>query len=559
MGILWEINCKLACNHTLSRTTIVNQPVRQRIILLFCLLLSVGASLSSASVLGQSGSGTLYRNPVIAGDFADPSVIRVGDTYYAAGTSSEWGPAYPIYTSKDLVNWEYIGPIFSKLPSWTMGSYWAPELHYRKGTYYVYYTARRRSDQHSYIGVASTTDIRKGFTDHGCLIEWTNEAIDAFVIEDAGKLYITWKAYGLDKGKRIAILGRELTPDGLKVTGDVFTLLQADPSSWEAGGAEGQALFKRGKYFYMTYSGNNCCGRDCNYQVGLARAERLQGPWEKYAGNPVLVSGDTWKCPGHGTVVTTPDNRYFYMHHAYHATDFTFVGRQGVLSELVWNEQTGWPAFRYGTTPPIEAAAVTGTRQASALNVSADYVKKDAFHGGGLPWVWDVSKPRPAYTLQRGYLEVGDPSSGTDSSPAANFLGLVVKKGTYTFAIQVQPQPDVLQSICVYGDAGNALGLGVRNDSLLLWQVKEGTQQILQTVSLPKSKQPVELLLHATEGGQYQFSWWYKGRMEPAPVNSQPIDGAFLPRWDRAPRVGISATGASRSYGQFRRVSMKYE
>ena len=49
-----------------------------------------------------------YRNPVIAGDFADPSVIRVGDTYFAAGTSSEWGPAYPIYTSKNLTSWEAI-------------------------------------------------------------------------------------------------------------------------------------------------------------------------------------------------------------------------------------------------------------------------------------------------------------------------------------------------------------------------------------------------------------------------------------------------------------------
>jgi beta-xylosidase len=117
-----------------------------------------------------------------------------------------------------------------------MGSYWAPELFYRNGTFYVYYTARRKSDQRSYIGVATTRDPGRGFTDHGCLLEWTTEAIDAFVIEDEGKLYITWKAYGLDKGKTIQILGRELTPDGLKVTGEVFPLLQAEANTWEAGG-----------------------------------------------------------------------------------------------------------------------------------------------------------------------------------------------------------------------------------------------------------------------------------------------------------------------------------
>jgi hypothetical protein len=37
-------------------------------------------------------------------------------------------------------------------------------------------------------------------------------------------------------------------------------------------------------------------------------------------------------------VVVTPDRRYFYLHHAYNGTDFTFAGRQGVLSELVWDE-----------------------------------------------------------------------------------------------------------------------------------------------------------------------------------------------------------------------------
>ena len=40
-----------------------------------------------------------------AGDYPDPSVIRVGKDYYATATSSEWGPEYPILHSTDLVNW----------------------------------------------------------------------------------------------------------------------------------------------------------------------------------------------------------------------------------------------------------------------------------------------------------------------------------------------------------------------------------------------------------------------------------------------------------------------
>ncbi|KAA9347936.1 glycoside hydrolase family 43 protein [Larkinella humicola] len=503
--------------------------------------------------LAQSGpqpSPTVtYRNPVIAGDFADPSVIRVGDTYYAAGTSSEWAPAYPIYSSKDLVNWAYIGPVFTALPEWTMGSFWAPELYHRNGIFYVYYTARRKSDQRSFIGVATTRDLRKGFSDQGVLLEWTSEAIDAFVLEDQGKRYITWKAYGLDKGKAIELLGAELSPDGLKVTGKAFTLLTAERGNWEAGGAEGQALFKRGRYFYMLYSGNTCCGANCNYQVGFARAEKLQGPWEKYAGNPVLVGDDTWKCPGHGTVVTTPDNRYFYLHHAYNGTDFTFTGRQGVLSELVWDEKTQWPVFRYGTTTPAQAESPTRVGQKTDGNLAVNFEKP----GGDLPWVWDVSLPKPVFNVAGGSFKM----QNTVATPIGNFLGFVVKKGTYTFSTTVEPQPDVVQSITLYGDAANALGFGVRQGTLELWQVKEGVRQILKSQSLPTTTAAVHLQLKSRFGQLYDFFWSTEGG-KPESLMAMPVSGGYLPRWDRAPRIGLSVSGEKPGYGVVRSIGMQY-
>src|SRR5690349_16342408 len=43
----------------------------------------------------------IIQQPVIPGDCADPSVIRVGNTYYATGTSSEWAPHYPLFKSTD--------------------------------------------------------------------------------------------------------------------------------------------------------------------------------------------------------------------------------------------------------------------------------------------------------------------------------------------------------------------------------------------------------------------------------------------------------------------------
>ncbi|GAB3899061.1 family 43 glycosylhydrolase [Larkinella knui] len=513
-------------------------------------LLMVFFSRALAQPAHQTPKTATYRNPVIAGDFADPSVIRVGDTYYAVGTSSEWAPAYPIYTSRDLVNWTYVGPVFTSLPEWTMGSYWAPELFHRNGIFYVYYTARRKSDKHSYIGVASTHDLRKGFTDHGVLLEWTSEAIDAFVLEDQGKLYITWKAYGLDKGKAIEILGAELASDGLKVTGKEFTLVTAERNTWEAGGAEGQALFKHGRYFYMTYSGNTCCGANCNYQVGLARAEKLRGPWEKYAGNPVLVGDDAWKCPGHGTVVTTPDNRYFYLHHAYNGTDFIFTGRQGVLSELVWDEKTQWPVFRNGTSTPVQAESPTQRLQQHEPNIAIDFKKPVS----NARWVWDVSLPKPEFSVAGGTLQLQSTGSGT----SGNFLGLVLEKGSYTFSAVVTPQSDVLQSISLYGDAGNALGLGVRKGTLELWQVKEGVRQVVKSLPLPATTAAVRLQVKSRVGRFYDFSWSTEGG-KPEPLTPNPVDGAYLPRWDRAPRIGLSVSGEKPGHGAVRSLLLQYD
>src|SRR5688572_16249147 len=103
---------------------------RTHYIVFLCLAL-----FSSIQYLYASGNNILkdttkknYTNPVIPGDFADPSVIKVGDTYYATGTSSEWAPHFPLFTSKDLVTWKQVGYIFNKQPSWTASSFWAPEL-----------------------------------------------------------------------------------------------------------------------------------------------------------------------------------------------------------------------------------------------------------------------------------------------------------------------------------------------------------------------------------------------------------------------------------------------
>lgn len=129
----------------------------------------LGSVLYSGTSMAQKQ--TYFTNPVIHGDVADPSILRIDDTYYATGTSSEWAPYYPVFTSKDLVNWKQTGHVFEQQPEWTKSSFWAPEWYYHNGKVYVYYTARKKSNNTSYIGVATSDSPTGKFKGHGPVVE----------------------------------------------------------------------------------------------------------------------------------------------------------------------------------------------------------------------------------------------------------------------------------------------------------------------------------------------------------------------------------------------------
>ncbi|HEX8737733.1 MAG TPA: family 43 glycosylhydrolase, partial [Pyrinomonadaceae bacterium] len=129
-----------------------------------------------------------YVNPVIPGDFPDPSVIRVGEDYYATATTGGWSPHFPLLHSKDLINWEIIGAVFSEKPAWAKGDFWAPEIIADKNRYFVYYTARRDEGKNKKgtlcVAVATAEKPQGPYTDKGALVCQEMGSIDAFFVRD---------------------------------------------------------------------------------------------------------------------------------------------------------------------------------------------------------------------------------------------------------------------------------------------------------------------------------------------------------------------------------------
>jgi len=487
-----------------------------------------------------------FTNPVIPGDYADPTVIRFAGKYYAAGTSSEWAPHYPIFESTDLVNWKSIGPAFKTKPEWTKASFWAPELYVLNDKIFLYYTARRASDGVSYIGVASTDDIYRGFQDHGCLVEFGREAIDAFIFEDGGKLYISWKAYGLDQ-RPIELLCSELSSDGLKLVGEPFMLLRDD----EKIGMEGQYMFKKGDYYYIIYSIRGCCGARSNYAVSVARSKLFKGPYEKYAGNPILQgnSQEIQSC-GHGTAVETSDGRLYYLFHAYVKGAGFFNGRQAFLKELAVNDEK-WPYFITGQYASFHEPLPSNQIVQKTVT---DF--EDTFEGSVLKpeWTWNFTFADNSSRVNNNTLFL------TGTPIAENKYGTVLclrtLKPDYEITTAIKSQNGIFSGLTIYGDKDNLILFGIENEKLILKQIRRGEEQVLFNNALSGS---VHLKITVSDGCNVSYHWsrdlinW-----NTLPPTDQNKNVSYLPPWDRAFRPGLIHIGNENTPAEYAYCRLKY-
>ena len=105
------------------------------------LQLVVGAS--AATLAGRvprawGASPALFQNPLFAGDYADPSILRVGQDFYFTHNFYRYAPALVVWHSRDLVNWTPISHVLNDSHN-TPGEVWSPDFVYHEGRYYIYF------------------------------------------------------------------------------------------------------------------------------------------------------------------------------------------------------------------------------------------------------------------------------------------------------------------------------------------------------------------------------------------------------------------------------------
>ena len=512
---------------------------------IFALAQAALLACSSVSVAAE----ITCQNPVIAGDHPDPSIIRMGKDYWATCTSSAWGPLFPLLHSTDLVNWEQTGSVLTRRPEWATGDFWAPEISEFNGKFFVYFTARQQNGRLS-VAVATADKPGGPYTDHGPIVAQEDGSIDAAPVTDTnGVRYLVWKEDGNSRNQPSIIWAQKLNDEGTKLIGEMHELIRNE-AGWEGGVVEGPFILRRNGWFYLFYSGNGCCGNGCTYALGVARSRSLLGPWEKNPANPILAGNETWKCPGHGSIVPDESGKYFLLYHAYSTAGTIFTGREGMLDEVKFGAD-GWPTINNGNGPSVKMISPLGAAQkVSGASYTDDFTGKNLESG----WQWPQHR-EPGHRLENGKLLLAV------NGPETNYLAAVLARSTLSvdYVATTTIDPKSLKSgsavgLCAFGDSENAMGAAFQGGQIITWRRDRGVTRQLAQQPVPDAS---KLFLQLTARHGYRFQLAVSADGEKWTPCGDAADAKDLPPWDRSVRVALTVGGAPNAEGFFDSFSIK--
>lgn len=313
---------------------------------------------------GDLGDGT-YMNPVLAGDYADPSVLRVGEEYYMTNSSFTFAPGLLIWHSKDLVNWRAV----SKALEQFVGDVWAPEFIEHNGRFYIYVPIDGK------IVVITAPKPEGPWSEP---VDLGLQAIDpGHVVDQEGNRYLHTDGGNLTK----------LSKDGLSIEGETLRVYDGwdFPEEWVVEGKflESPKLFFRNGFYYLTSAQGGTAGPPTGHMVISARSKYPWGPFENSPYNPIIRTksrDERWCSKGHGTLVDTPNGEWWIVYHAYEKGCYT-LGRQTLLEPIEWTDD-GW--FRV----PAGVSSDKPISKPEGMTVAHCKSQSDNFNSNHLGFQW---------------------------------------------------------------------------------------------------------------------------------------------------------------------------
>ena len=341
---------------------------------------------------------TVIRNPILRGFNPDPSIVRVGDDYFIATSTFEWFPGVQIHHSRDLVNWRLLTRPLRRASQLNMlgdpdsCGVWAPDLTYADGRFYLVYTDVKRfgrttvagasgaslRDFHNYL--VTSTDIEGDWSDP---VHLNSSGFDPSLFhDDDGKKYVLNMLWDHRPGhNRFAgILSQEFSAAEQRLVGERRVIFSGTP----LGFTEGPHLYKRGGYYHLLTAEG---GTGWNHAVTMARARKIEGPYELHPDVHVLSARDrpdlVLQRAGHADLVDTPDGSTYMVYlcgRPLSTRGRCTLGRETAIQKMVWGDD-GWLRTVAGDGLPSVETEAPGV----AAPVAPPPPARENFDGAQLP------------------------------------------------------------------------------------------------------------------------------------------------------------------------------
>ncbi len=311
-----------------------------------------------------------YPNPFIE-QRADPQIYKHTDGYYYFTASV---PEYDRIILRRARRIEELREaeekvIWTKHKSGEMGAHiWAPELHFIKGKWYIYFAAGKAEDIWAirpYVLECEAGNPLEGtWTEKGRIdVGVESFSLDATTFEHKGINYLIW-AQKDEKNYSNLYIAKLENPWTIEGTPVMLTTPEYDWEKVRHPVNEGPAVIKRNDKIFMTYS---AAGTGKEYCIGLLVADEKSDlldkvSWQK-SPYPILQSSDLEGefGPGHNSFTVSEEGEDLLVYHArpYEGlianNALTDPNRHTRIRRIYWNED-GSPNLKVKDKEVLNAA-----------------------------------------------------------------------------------------------------------------------------------------------------------------------------------------------------------
>jgi beta-xylosidase len=303
---------------------------------------------------------------------ADPFILYYGNMYYAYGTSSPDGIV--VYTSPDMKVWEKAACLaLNKNDSYGNRQFWAPEVYYVNGQFYMYYSAEE------HICVATSLSPLGPFVQDEQKPMLPDKGIDnSLFIDDNGKPYLFFVRF--TDGNEIWVA--ELENDLKTIRHNTLHPCIHVSQDWEnrrGRVTEGPFVIKHNGVYYLTYSANDYQSQD--YGIGVATSTDIMGEWKKSDKNPILQKPEGLVGSGHHCFFKDKDGKWQVAFHAHKSSTAIHPREMYITSadfrQLPTGETILWIDPEYKTPllrlPAIKNPVLPGVPDAGVMKYNGRY------------------------------------------------------------------------------------------------------------------------------------------------------------------------------------------